>query len=111
MITFKDGPAAGVSLQLRRAPLFLRVVIDKKTGEVDALDQINDRPRLGEEIHAYRRVTNATKYHLRACIDGSGWYSSASYRHHDEQPADHVGRDRGSWQHWTQEQWEKENAI
>ena len=111
MIVFDDGPAAGVSLQLRRAPLFLRVVIDKQTGEVDALDQLGDQPRLGETIHAYRRVTNELQYHMRACKDGSGWYSSARYQLHDEQPADHVGRDRESWREWTQYQWEKENAI
>lgn len=112
MISFDDGPAAGVVLQLRRAPPFLRVVIDRQTREVDALDQIDDQPRLGEEVHVYRRIGKASPYHLRSGRKSeSGFYLQARYQHHEEQPADHVGRDRRSWQNWAGEQWEKENAI
>lgn len=112
MITFDDGPAAGVVLQLERAPLFIRVVIDRHTGEVDALDQLEDQPRLGEAIHAYRRVGQVDRYHVRAARKSeSGYVLQAHYQQHEEQPADHIGRDRASWQHWTHEQWEKENAI
>jgi len=112
MITFEDGPAAGVVLELRRAPPFLRVVIDRKTGEVDALDQLDDRPRPGEEIHVYRRAGRARRYHVKACRRSeSGYVLQARYRQHEEQPADHVGRDCKSWQNWAGEQWEKENAI
>lgn len=36
MITFKDGPAAGVSLACARAPIYLRGV-QSRTGDWDAL--------------------------------------------------------------------------
>ena len=64
MIQFLDGPAAGHPMRLRRAPIFLRVVVDEKTGEVDALDQINDSPRPGEAMHAYRITEKPSHYHL-----------------------------------------------
>lgn len=53
MITFLDGPAAGTKLSLHRAPIFLRVVIDRETGRVDALDQLNDVPKKSEAVHVY----------------------------------------------------------
>ena len=45
MTRFLDGPAAGVLLALRRAPLYLRVVYHAKREEPwDALDQLADVP-------------------------------------------------------------------
>ena len=112
MITFVDGPAAGTVLDLERAPVFLRVVIDRQTGAVDAVDQVGDRPRLGEDVHVYRRVGQAERYHLKCSKPAeSGWRSKANYQLHDEQPADHVARDRESWEEWAGFQWERENAI
>ena len=112
MITFEDGPAAGAVLDLRRAPVFLRVVIDRKTNEVDALDLVNDLPTLGEDVHVYRRIGKAEAYHLKCSPPAaSGMRSRAKYQLYDEQPADHVGRSRRSWEEWVMFQWEKEQAI
>lgn len=54
IVTFIDGPAEGVQLDLARNPYYLRVVrgID---GKWDALDQLDDDPALGDEIFIYRR--------------------------------------------------------
>ena len=38
---FLDGPAKGAILDLRRAPLFLRVVSDVDDGTIDALDRLD----------------------------------------------------------------------
>lgn len=54
MTTFLDGPAKGVTLELGRAPLFLRVVQNTKTAAWDALDQLDDKPSLEEIVHVYR---------------------------------------------------------
>jgi len=54
MTRFLDGPAAGKTLSLSYAPMYLRVVIDPK-GNVDALDAPDDSPRPGEIVHLYRR--------------------------------------------------------
>lgn len=49
MIEFLDGPAGNKTLELRRAPVYLRVVIDAD-GNIDALDQLDDRPKEDERI-------------------------------------------------------------
>lgn len=54
MITFRDGPAEGQQIVLRRAPLMLRVV-QKPDGKIDALDQLDDQPEPDETIAVYLR--------------------------------------------------------
>ncbi len=56
MVTFTNGPAKGSPLELRRAPLFLRVVIGPR-GKVDALDQLDDTPNDNETVHIYKRTS------------------------------------------------------
>ncbi|PQO39362.1 hypothetical protein C5Y96_05770 [Blastopirellula marina] len=102
MIEFIEGPAAGTHLCLRRTPLLLRVVIDRASGQVDALDQLEDVPRLGESIHVYRREGEP----LRGMIDsGKGGYTgpfvAATYLYFPWQPADEVARDNQRWQKWA----------
>lgn len=48
MITFRDGPAAGQVLQLRRVPVLLRVVCSSR-GNWDALDQLAELAANGHE--------------------------------------------------------------
>jgi hypothetical protein len=43
MLKLLDGPVAGVFL-VKRAPMFLRAVIDDRTNEKDVLDQIDGEP-------------------------------------------------------------------
>lgn len=102
--TFLDGPAAGVTLLFRRTPVLLRVVC--KGGEWDVLDRLEDTPKRDEQMYAYVRVTTPFEFHLcrRGARDGgSGWYRSADYRLHPEQPPDHVMRRTPSWRAWCEE--------
>ncbi len=102
MTKFEDGPAAGVVLGLRRAPLFLRVV-QAPSGEWDALDQLNDRPSPGEAVFAYRQ----TRFdgHAHICMRGGrgGYFALASYAFITEQPPEEVMRKRDLWQRWCEE--------
>ena len=98
MITFRNGPAKGVTLMVRRAPLLVRVVKGK---EWDALDGYGDTPQPEETIHVYRRVTGVTRVHLltpkRA---GSGWFERAEYVHSAAQPEDATARSMITWRQW-----------
>lgn len=103
MVTFHEGPADGKNLELRRAPKFLRVVIDR--GHVDALDQLDDEPTAEERIVVYVLRGEVTRYH--ACgRDKHGkrfgrWGVSADYWYFEEQPADAEARTREAWEAWA----------
>jgi hypothetical protein len=106
MMRFLDGPAEDHCLNLKRAPLLLRVVIDAD-GTVDALDQLHDRPKPSEAIHVYRRVGKPTRYHA-LCTPRrlSGWFIMADYLLHDRQPSDAVLRDQHAWREWAALEWQ-----
>lgn len=105
-VTFLDGPADAV-LQLRRAPMYLRVVISPD-GEVDALDQLHDKPKKSEKIYAYRLRGKAGSYHLLVRGPNArslgGWWASGEYDLCDPQPTDEIMRDNAQWQQWATEQ-------
>jgi hypothetical protein len=101
VIDFRHGPANGVTLALRRAPSWLRVVREPD-GAWDALDQIDDTPNPVEEIHVYRIVDRRGPVHV--CIRGkgrgaSGWYQSATYAHVADIDGEQV-RDTLAWRQW-----------
>ena len=108
MIKFEGGPATGVVLRLRRAPIFLRVVI-AKDASVDALDQIDEEASEGETIFVYRRQGEPRQAHL--CFRGkkdrhkSGWYLMATYVFEEaNQPDDEaILQDREKWQAYAKE--------
>lgn len=106
MITFRDGPARGQVLQLKRAPRLLRVVCSK-SGEWDALDQLGDTPAAGESITVYQLdPSTVSRYHLlcgrgKGGRNASGWYLRAEYFVLSEQPADEQVRDNAAWQAWA----------
>lgn len=104
MITFRDGPAAGQTLMLKRTPLLLRVVQSKR-GEWDALDQLDDVPRAGETITVYRiHPETVSRYHVRACRrSGSGFYFRGEYSLFAKQPTDEEARSTAAWQAWATE--------
>ena len=64
MIRFTDGPAAGRTLMLQRAPLFLRVTYDPNRLKWDALDPLTDTPIAPEQITVYRRVGEPSAAYL-----------------------------------------------
>lgn len=110
MIEFLDGPAAGQVLQLRRAPMLLRVVQSRR-GAWDALDQLDDEPQATERIYIYRRcvLKPVSKVHvLCSPRKGSGFYWMASYRYLPDQPSDADVRSTAAWQAWAIALLEKE---
>lgn len=104
MTRFIDGPAKGVTLMLRRAPLYLRVTIRPMPGAGDklpwdALDQPEDTPTPDETLVAYIRQGPASG----AFIDGprvAGFYTLADYVMVPEQPTDAQMRDNAAWREW-----------
>lgn len=116
MIRFLGGPAAGVTMQLRRAPLFLRVTQTLEAGPAeaengygfDALDMLGDEPNRSESVTVYKREGPRTVVHIdfargrkRNC---SGWYVVATYRHFDAPPGEEVLRNTAAWQAWCHSQ-------
>ena len=110
---FLDGPAAGVLLACRRAPVYLRAA---RSGidDWDALDQLNDKPADGETLFAYRRVGEAGSCHIDY-RDKQGrrrgdWFQYADYRYIEQQPAAGVMADREQWRAWCVESQKKESG-
>jgi hypothetical protein len=105
MTGFEDGPAAGQVLDLRRAPLFLRVAVSG-TGTVDALDQIDDRPEASEVLWAYRRLGPAGRVRIDGRDPRTGRRTSASlalakYRLVADQPDQETMRATTTWRAWA----------
>lgn len=111
MTTFVDGPAAGQHLSLKRAPVFLRVVVADgglSGPKWDALDQLCDTPQRKEVIYAYRIVGQPSMVHInRGRRGGSGFYQMAQYRLVLEQPSDAVMRSNFEWRAWCESRGER----
>ncbi len=104
MTKFRDGPAAGVVLTLRRAPIFLRVVRDP-AGMWDGLDQLADTPAPAEAVCAYRKVSDDGTIHVDGGRDGRRfglWLAAATYEYVEPQPAEGVMRVNEAWRAWCQ---------
>lgn len=81
MIEILDGPAAGRTFAVRRAPLLVRLVQERALlgdGGWDVLDQIDDYPKLDENVHVYRREPSTWGI---VCIRPGGRYEMGKYRH------------------------------
>lgn len=105
MTRFQDGPAQPKPLMLKRAPKFLRVTVDAD-GTVDALDQLDDKPRKTERLFCYIRVGTAGVCHILRRepgkgTAGSGFYATAEYKLCDPQPTDADMREMVAWHTWT----------
>lgn len=112
MTTFEDGPAQGQTLKLHRAPYFLRVTLDGN--QFDALDLLNDSPRLAEAIFVYRVSAVPGAIHLNTGRKpGGGFYTLATYHLFERQPSDEVMRNSDLWEEWCHsmpaelERWQK----
>jgi hypothetical protein len=103
MIRFVDGPAAGQVLELQRVPLLLRVVRDCHTGQWDALDQLDDKPKPSEVIHLYLRSGTPQRIQVKADRKAGGcrWLWHGEYMHLPDQPIIDVLRDNAAWQAWA----------
>lgn len=84
MITLVDGPMEG-SYAVKRAPLYLRAVLDTQTGEKDVLDQLTDSPTAFEEVWVYKLEGEAGMVHLNFGSGRSGrrtgFYATGTYHH------------------------------
>ena len=107
MTTFKDGPAQGRHLMLRRGPVFLRVTRDR-AGECDALDQLDDSPRPDEQMTVYRLTERPGICHLSTRGKGGkrfgGIFVRANYALCETQPDDSIMRDNALWASWCNAQ-------
>lgn len=102
MSHFIDGPAKGVSLQVRRAPIVLRVT-QSSDGVWDALDQPDDEPRTDEAVYVYLLVSGISRCHIRATSKrASGFFESGHYRLLDPQPNDSEIRKTSDWKLWCE---------
>lgn len=87
------------------APIFLRVVKDCHTREIDALDLVTDTPRTTEVLHAYRLQGEVSRVHLyRPKAGNSGWYVVATYALVKEQPSQREMRHSLKWQKWCEKE-------
>ena len=110
MTSFEGGPAAGVVLELRRAPLYLRVVFRSDLlgpAEFDALDLLGDEPRDYERVVVYRRKAPAGSMHIDYS-DKQGrrrgrWMTLAEYVYVEDQPDAECVRDTSNWRAWCVE--------
>jgi hypothetical protein len=99
---FLDGPAAGSTLFLKRAPTYLRAVRGAD-GTWDALDQLSDVPRPGESIVVYRLEGEPTFCHINRDRrhGGSGVFRGGRYRVVEPQPSDVEVRETDAWRRWV----------
>lgn len=102
MTRFLDGPAAGVVLSLKRAPLLLRVV-RAVGGDWDALDQLADTAGPDEAITVYARASAPFSGHVNLGRKGCVWFKAADYRVLAVQPADAAVRTNAAWRAWATE--------
>ena len=101
MTRFTGGPADGKTLLLKRAPLYLRVVMDVRTREIDALDQLDDTAGSDETISVYRCHGEPIQAHINFGRKGGGWYEGGDYRIVDPQPGDAEVRENAAWRAWA----------
>lgn len=100
MITFRDGPAAELSIDAPDAPLLTRVTRDEK-GEFYLLDEPDDTVEEGETVFAYVRCGEPFAGFVDYS-DGRGRkgepFVLAEYRLLQHPPSDSILRAPGYWQ-------------
>lgn len=103
MVKIIDGPAAGARMLLKRAPKYLRIVIDQEN-KVDALDQKDDEPSANERVYAYIMI-EGTYFSGFVCGStiASGFFVSAEYSICKEQPDDSTLRNLSKWEKWVED--------
>ena len=117
MTHFLDGPAKGRVLELQRAPVMLRVVMEvvKGSPHFDALDQLDDTPEPSEFIYLYKLASNDGVMHVDGRDPKTGkrygrTVRMNSYRLYPDPPADEILRDTQRWREWC-ERLQRESAT
>lgn len=102
MMKLVDGPAKGTYM-CKRAPLYLRAVVNIGGGKGDVLDQPGDEPHGYELVYVYRRIGEARNVHLSmADRRKSGFYAQAQYEWMDAVLGEEL-RETVTWQRWVEE--------
>lgn len=104
MLNLLDGPCEGV-YYCKRAPVFLRAVINQETDWKDCLDQVEDTPKDLEIIYVYKLEGEPGWIH----IHGSkihGFYASGNYHFMPELDGEKL-RDNLAWQEWASKEFER----
>lgn len=104
-VTLRSAVSRNCTLELKRAPKFLRFVWDVKANKWDALDQLDDEPRPGETVFA-ARLADTGSLHVDGYRNGrrcGWWYATATYELVEPQPDPATLRDREAWQKWATE--------
>ncbi len=109
MTSFEDGPAKGKALGLRRTPVFLRVVQNRK-GEWDALDQLGDSASAGETAYVYELASFDGSVIICARGKGGGRFGLARYRMYAVQPPQETLLSNTEWAEWARAEYEKREA-
>ena len=120
MIKLLDGPAAGIVLNCKRSPRYLRVVespgMAPSSHRWDALDQLGDMPKPHETIHVYQwtKHVDCGAIHVYGVRNGSRfgeWRASAAdhYRHLGwlSEELRESFRDNAAWRAWCIRQQEE----
>ena len=95
-----DGPAAE-TFMVKRAPLFLRAVVDSQRGEKDVLDRLDDTPKATEKVFVYRLEGEAGWIHIYCSPRSkSGYYATGEYKFMPEVDGESV-RTNEAWQTWV----------
>jgi len=110
MSTFIDGPAVTVTLDLRRAPILLRVTHGRRGW--DALDQREDTPRDGESVYVYILTEEPATVHIcsrdKQGRRSGGWRLIGKYRLLTENPPGaEIVRDNLAWAAWCEQNRER----
>lgn len=101
MIRFLDGPAQGIELSCRRAPVMLRAV-KNRLGNWDALDQHHDVARASETIVVYILHSKPEVYFIRSHKPTlSGAWFNAEYQLWTPEPFEDRVRANNDWQRWA----------
>lgn len=101
MIRLTGGPAEG-TYPVKRAPPFLRAVVNTNTGKSDVLDQLKDRPEPAEQISIYQRQGPGGWTVIT--LSGRGGkrcetYATGEYRHLEDVGGE-AFRDTSAWREW-----------
>jgi hypothetical protein len=100
MLKLLDGPVEGVYM-CKRAPLFLRAVVDSKSGEKDVLNQLDDKPKATEQVFVYQRVGESGWVHLKMTKRSqSGFYALGEYRYLQSVYGEGL-REETAWRQWV----------
>lgn len=98
MLNLYDGPCEGDYL-VKRAPPFLRAVVDQKTGAKDVLDQMEDVPKKTEKVYVYKLQGEAGQVHIHG-KGINGWYATGNYLFLSNVDGEAL-RANNAWQEWV----------